>query len=356
MAPLARQAASAVDGEQLMNSVDVIVPCFNYGPLLRDCVASVLAQQGVRVRVLVMDDASEDETPQVGRRLAAEDSRVEYFRHEVNRGHIATYNEALAMVTGDYCVILSADDVLTPGSLARATECMEAHPEVGLTYGRDITFRGTPPVDAVRPASGAVRIMYYMEFLGAACRRGDTGIQAPTAVVRSSLHRIVGGYRAELPHSGDTEIWLRLASHAAVAEIDADQAFRRLHAANMSLRYSPLRRLEEQRRAFDTHFADQQWLQPESSTFFRVLHRTLAEAAFWYAAQAFADGDEAECEAGLAFAMRVSPGIETSAAWRRLRWKRTIGPAAWRLLEPLAVGARQVVRALPRALSSGRAG
>jgi GT2 family glycosyltransferase len=355
MATLARQAAAAVDGEQPMNTVDVIVPCFNYGPLLSDCVASVLTQQGVRVRVLVMDDASEDETPQVGRRLAAEDSRVEYFRHDVNRGHIATYNEALAMVTADYCVILSADDVLTPGSLLRAAQCMEANPQVGLTYGRDITFRGTPPMHAVRPASGDVRIMHYMEFLGAACRRGDTGIQAPAAVVRSSLHRIVGGYRAELPHSGDTEIWLRLASHAAVAEIDADQAFRRLHAANMSLRYSPLRRLEEQRRAFATHFEDQAWLQPESSTFSRVLHRTLADAAFWYAAQAFADGDEPECEAGLAFASRVSPEIATSDAWRRLRWKRTIGRSAWRVLEPIAVGAREMARALPRALSAGRA-
>jgi cellulose synthase/poly-beta-1,6-N-acetylglucosamine synthase-like glycosyltransferase len=54
-----------------MARVDVIVPCYNYGDLLDACVASVLSQQEVDTRVLIMDDASTDETPEVGRRLAA---------------------------------------------------------------------------------------------------------------------------------------------------------------------------------------------------------------------------------------------------------------------------------------------
>src|SRR5215472_24892 len=134
-----------------MVRVDVIVPCYNYGDLLEACVTSVLSQQEVEVRVLIMDDASTDTTPEVGRCLAAREPRVEYRRHDVNHGHIATYNEALDNVTGDYCMILSADDMLTPGALMRATHLMDAHPEVGLTYGRDITFRHTPPTC---PATG----------------------------------------------------------------------------------------------------------------------------------------------------------------------------------------------------------
>src|SRR5438067_328538 len=106
-----------------MSRVDVIVPCYNYGHLLEDCIRSVLSQQDVDVRILLMDDASTDETESIGRRLAA-DRRVEYRRHRVNRGHIATYNEALACLTGDYCLILSADDLLTPGALMRAARLM----------------------------------------------------------------------------------------------------------------------------------------------------------------------------------------------------------------------------------------
>ena len=103
-----------------MSRVDVIVPCYNYGNMLRACVRSVLDQEDADVRVIVMDDASTDSTEAVGRRLAAEDPRVEYRRHATNCGHIATYNEALADVTADYCMILSADDQLAhPTSVGR---------------------------------------------------------------------------------------------------------------------------------------------------------------------------------------------------------------------------------------------
>ena len=75
-----------------MSTVDVIVPCYNYGEMLTDCVASILSQEEVDVRVLIVDDASPDDTEAIGRRLAA-DPRVTFWRHSVNRGHIATYNE-----------------------------------------------------------------------------------------------------------------------------------------------------------------------------------------------------------------------------------------------------------------------
>lgn len=322
--------------------VDVIVPCYNYGRLLEACVRSVLSQESVTVRVLIMDDASTDETEAVGRRMAAADPRVEYRRHSNNHGHIATYNEALALITGDYCMVLSADDLLTRGAFARATGLMEANPAVGLVYGKDITFRDAPPPEDAAPASGGVRLATYLEFLSASCHLGHTGIQAPTALVRTAVHRRIGDYLPELPHSGDTEIWLRMASDSMVGQLDAAQAFRRLHAANMSLSYSPLRRLAEQKRAFDIHFDSQAPLLPEFTALQAVVHRTIAESAFWSAAQAFERGDASTCDEFLEFAAKTSSEIESWDAWRRFQWKRRLGPAAWRLIAPLAARARRV--------------
>jgi glycosyltransferase involved in cell wall biosynthesis len=324
-----------------MSRVDVIVPCYNYGDMLEACVRSVLAQEHVDVRVLIMDDASTDSTEAVGRRLAALDTRVEYRRHAVNRGHIATYNEALADVAGDYCVILSADDLLTPGSLSRATRFMDTHPSVGLAFGRDITFRHAPPVGITgAPAHCNGRIWSYREFLERSCRLGHTGIQAPAAIARTSLHRTVGGYVPELPHSADTEIWLRLAAHGSVAQLDADQAFRRLHTNNMSLLYAPINRLEQQRRAFAAHFDRYRDSHPEIRPLEAVVWRTIAESAFWSASHAFDAGETATCESFLSFAAALSPGIETWRPWRRLRWKRRIGSAVWRRLAPIRLFAR----------------
>ena len=117
-------------------TVSVVVPCYRYGHFLPECVGSILDQEGVDVRVLVIDDASPDDSAQAARRLAAADARVEVRVHEVNRGHIATYNEGLLdWADGDYSVLISADDVLAPGALARATAVLEEHPEIGFVYG-----------------------------------------------------------------------------------------------------------------------------------------------------------------------------------------------------------------------------
>jgi glycosyltransferase involved in cell wall biosynthesis len=319
-----------------MSRVDVIVPCYNYGGMLEACVRSVLAQEHVDVHVVIMDDASSDSTETVGRSLAAADPRVEYRRHAVNHGHIATYNEALADITGDYCVILSADDLLTAGSLSRATRFMDRHPAVELAYGRDITFRHAPPVEITGGSPQCIgRVLPYREFLERSCRIGHTGIQAPAAIARTSTHRMVGGYKPELPHAGDTEIWLRLAAHGSVAELDADQAFRRLHTNNMSLLYAPIHRLEQQRKAFAAHFEQFRDSRPDIRPLEAVAWRTIAESAVWSASHAFDAGDEEACESFLTFASALSPGIEVWRPWRRLRWKRRLGSAVWRRLAPI---------------------
>jgi glycosyltransferase involved in cell wall biosynthesis len=324
-----------------MIRVDVIVPCYNYGDMLEECVRSILAQEDVTVRVIVMDDASSDSTETIGRRLAAEESRVEYHRHAVNAGNIRTYNEALRYLTGDYCMILSADDLLTPGSLARATRVMDAHPEIGLAYGRDITFRHMPPREAARSSTYCgYKIFTYAEFLDRSCRLGHTPIQAPTAIVRTALHREIGDYMVDLPHAGDTEIWLRMAAHGAVCELDADQAFRRLHTNNMSLGFAQLGRLEQQKKAFDAHFAQYLEARPEIAAQQAIADRTIAEAAVWSGAHAFDAGDGAACEKFLRFAAATSPGIESWEVWRRLRLKRFMPAPVWRRVAPLLTRSR----------------
>ncbi|WP_253075319.1 MULTISPECIES: glycosyltransferase [unclassified Bradyrhizobium] len=56
-----------------MSSVDVVVPCFRYGRFLRECVGSVLTQSGPELRVLIIDDASPDNTAEVAEELVCSD-------------------------------------------------------------------------------------------------------------------------------------------------------------------------------------------------------------------------------------------------------------------------------------------
>ncbi|HEY1380946.1 MAG TPA: glycosyltransferase [Gemmataceae bacterium] len=323
-----------------MSRVDVFIPCYKYGHFLRGCVRSVLCQEGVDVHVLILDDASPDHTPEVAAQLLREDSRVSYRRHESNRGHIATYHEGLDWATGDYTLLLSADDLLTPGALARAGRLMDAHPEVGMTYGRAVAFQGDGPPPAIPPVPDDYpwRVQTGPEFLGAVCASGANPVATPTVVVRTRLQRQLGGYRAELHHSGDFEMWMRFAAHGSIGFVDAPQAFYRWHTSNMTHTYNVgtgFRNLEQMKAAFDVFFRDWGHLVPESERLRATIGRSTGELAFWTASRAFDRGDLATCRQYLDFALTAWPRLRSGGAWRRLRWKMLLGHRCWSLSQPI---------------------
>ncbi len=232
-------------------TVTVVVPSYNYARFLPACVQSVLDQPAVDVRVHIIDDASTDHTVRVCQELAAQDPRVAVTRHSVNRGHIATYNEGLAAAETDYVVLLSADDLLTPGSLHRASSLMERNPALGLVYGHPVEFTGEPP--QTHSGSRTWSTWRGRSWIRAQFRRGLSIIYCPEAVVRTSVQHQVGYYRPELPHSGDLEMWLRIAEVSDVGRINgADQALRRAHPASMMRTQfgTVVRDLQERQRAY----------------------------------------------------------------------------------------------------------
>ena len=121
----------------VMPNIDVVVPCYRYGHFLRECVTSVLIAGGVD-SILIIDDASNNGSADVANELASENGRVEVIVHRANRGHIATYNEGIEWASAKYFLLLSADDLITPGCLRRAVSIMEQHPSISMTHGGEI--------------------------------------------------------------------------------------------------------------------------------------------------------------------------------------------------------------------------
>jgi hypothetical protein len=323
-----------------MSSVSVFIPCYKYAHFLRDCVQSVLRQDGVDVRVLILDDCSPDDTPEVARRLMAEDRRVEYHRNRTNRGHIATYNIGIEWAAGDYCLLLSADDMLTPHALARAARVMDGHPDVSLTYGGEIRT-AEPRFDAVSARAHAdSRVIAGREFWELSCREAKNLVPTPTAVVRTSVQKRVGGYRHDLPHSGDLEMWLRLAANGSVGIVDAVQGLYRTHGRNMSTAFRDLRDIQEKKAAFDVAGATCGAILPGAARLLALADRRLAEEAFWLGSRLFEAGESAASRECLDCALQICPALREWASWRRLRVKQMLGPALWGVVRPLRDWAR----------------
>ncbi len=277
-------------------SVTVVIPCYNYGRYLPVAVGAAL-EQGADV--IVVDDASTDDSLQVARSL--ESARVRVVAHEVNRGHIQTYNDGLALAESEYVALVSADDVLAPGSLGVASSVLDAHPNVGMVYGRYLRFRDTLP--EVRPLEGW-RIYPGHSWLR--MHLGTNPIASPEVVMRRTAYEQAGPYDASLPHSADLAMWIRTAERWDVARVNSIQAFYRQHASNMHSTYSYVRDLEEQRRTWDTSmFA----AEARKALAYRALRMSLG-LGWW-------DSLEPPVAELRAFAQETYPRITRSPLWWR---------------------------------------
>jgi hypothetical protein len=328
-------------------SVSVIVPCYRYADVLEGCVASVLSQDGVDVSVLIIDDCSPDDTPAVAGRLAAEDPRVAYRRHPENRGLIATANEGLEWASGDFVVLLSADDLLTPGSLRRAARVMGERPEVGMVYGRTAFAFNDRPMPQPSTRWRSTQVWSGADWIRLRCRSGYNCISSPEVVVRTSVQRAAGAYDPSCFHTSDLNMWLRVAAISDVAYLGAVQAIYRKHAGSM-LRSdsSPMVDLRNRRAAFDSFFAGEPAAGlPGAAGLQASARRALARQALWQASRAVDRGATTGPGAELidelvAFALAVDPQARGLREWRGYELRRRIGAGRSRWFVPfVATGA-----------------
>jgi GT2 family glycosyltransferase len=327
-----------------MNSVSVVIPCYNYGHFLPEAVSSALDDQpGTDVRVLVIDDASTDGSADVAGVIAAADARVEVVAHTVNRGHIATYNEGLLdWADGDYTVLLSADDRLAPGALARAAELLDAHPNVGFAYGHPIRFAdGTsPPAARARVRGWSVWPGHW--WLERRFRESVSCVTSPEVMVRTSLQHQVGGYDPRLPHTADVEMWLRMAAHSDVGYVrGADQAFYRIHRQNMTKSRTRLVDLSQRRLAFETVLERCAGTLPDPARLSDAVHRRLCWEALWSAVRAYDRGRTGQTPVDelIAFAFDCWPQAARLPVYRGLRLRARLGPRMMPYLQPFVLSA-----------------
>ncbi len=292
-----------------MPSVDIIVPCYNYAHYLESCVTSILSQRDVDVRVLIINDCSPDHTDKIGSELAASDPRVEYLKNEQNLGLIGTANRGLLdWACADYALLLSADDLLTPGSLARACAVMDHHRDVHLVYGRAVLI-GDEFGAAEMPADegdAEYQLIDGRDFI----QRNFTHfnpVPSPTAVVRTHVQKELGGYLPQFPHTSDMEMWMRFAAGGPIGVIKNVQACYRIHASSMSAE-KLMRAISDREECLETcafvveNFCD---AIPDAQTWLVNLKRKMATDAYWLANHPRYTADERRTCAE--FAIRTDP-------------------------------------------------
>jgi glycosyltransferase involved in cell wall biosynthesis len=117
-----------------MPRTSVIMPCYNHGRFVGESVAAVLGQTFADLELIVVDDASKDDSVKVLRGLAQKDARVKVIVHERNRGASGSRNDGFRAAVGEFVAYCDADDLWKPEKLGRQIRLLEEHPECDITY------------------------------------------------------------------------------------------------------------------------------------------------------------------------------------------------------------------------------
>lgn len=316
--------------------VSVIIPCFNYGSFLSASIPSALSQTGVDVEVIVVNDASTDDSAEVAAAFAARDSRVTVVSHTTNTGHVVAFNDGYALATGEFIVRLDADDLLTDGSLARAIALFDTFPSVGLVYGHPRHFT-TSHLPEARTSPSGWTVWSGASWIMDRCVRTVNCITTPEAMVRADVMKKVGPLDTRLRYAQDMEMWLRVAAVSDVGHIDgADQALHRDHAASMSATEgsAALTDLTERRTVFDVLFGGPGRDLVDATVMHETARRGLAAEALVRAAHSLVRAHTAEysVEQFIDFARSTYPAYTTLPEWRALQRRQRVGPRAARFV------------------------
>ncbi|MGQ0761922.1 MAG: glycosyltransferase [Acidobacteriota bacterium] len=187
-----------------MPTVTVPLATYNRARFLAECLDSILAQTHQDLEIIVVDDASTDETPEVASRYS---DRIVYHRHEENRGFIETFKRASSLATGKYETYFGDDDVLMPEFIERGVEIMESDTNV-VKFSTDCYMidrhsqrigNGTY-LQAVNRPSGKVTLFDLFEF----------GCFVHGGINRRATLKELGHYDTTFTCGADYDLYLRM--------------------------------------------------------------------------------------------------------------------------------------------------
>jgi GT2 family glycosyltransferase len=206
--------------------VTVVVPTRNRSSLLSKTLRSVLQQRQVAVDVIVVDEASSDDTPMMLAELR--DSRVRVIRHQAPLGVSTARNRGAAEAACEWLAFVDDDDLWAPDKLAKQIEAARLTNRdwayvgtVNITeHGRAVY--GRPPLSADAVVSALPR---YNAIPG-----GGSNV-----TVRRSAWLAAGPFDTRLRNTEDWEMWIRLAKHGPPACVCSPLLGYRVHGSNSSL-------------------------------------------------------------------------------------------------------------------------
>ena len=215
--------------------VTIIVPTYNCGHFLPQCVTSLLMQTYRKLEVIILDNCSSDGTPSIVQSYC--DARVKYVRNASNIGHIRNFNTGVEMARGDYVWIVAADDWLRSADVLQLyVTALEADPKIGYAFCRATETSTMATGDACivswADCGECDRVWDGSVFLKRLVR--SNCIVFSSVMARRECYDKVGHFQVDLLYASDWFQWCAFAMGRRVAYFAEPMVTVRVHEASLT--------------------------------------------------------------------------------------------------------------------------
>lgn len=195
--------------------VSIIVPNYNHSRYLDECITSALNQTYDNIEVIILDNASEDDSVAIAMKYLGDKVRVCRNCYNILN---ATYKVLITLAEGKYIMMLCADDAIESTFVEKAVSIMEKYPEVGYVHGERDFINESGELMELDPffkcsfiAPGKAVMPIYMV----------TTIAHPSqGIFRAEVFKNIGGYDMEVDHmNADRMLWYYLSEVSDYAYI-----------------------------------------------------------------------------------------------------------------------------------------
>lgn len=208
--------------------VSVVLPCYNAGKYIEQAVRSMMNQGYSNLEMIVVNDCSTDESPEILKKLAAEDSRIKLMHNATNLKIVACLNKAIEMASGKYIARMDADDISLPDRIEKQIAFLEAHENIAACGCNYII------IDEHGNKTGKVLFESKPELLKAELLF-FSAFAHPAVTMRTAAAREAGLYKAGMVPAEDYEFWLSIAEKFEMANLPENLLLYRWHGSNISV-------------------------------------------------------------------------------------------------------------------------
>jgi glycosyltransferase involved in cell wall biosynthesis len=226
-----------------MPLVSVIIPAYNGATrFLEDSIRSVLAQTLRDLELIVVDDASTDDTA----RLVCRFPQAHYIRRAENGGQAAARNDGAARATGKFLAFLDQDDLWDPAFLQETLEAARSRPDAAVIHADGYQVSEKNEIleydAAMKPTDSITQLL-----------RGGHDTATSGSLFRKTCFDAVGGYDARLTIWEDIDLAIRLYQRYPLVHLPKPLYRHRLYARNVSREILSARALEARKYFLDKH-------------------------------------------------------------------------------------------------------